>query len=193
MRSKRLTLALLCALVPGLLRSTKPAAADPAARLSAALQRIARNERSRGPWRNVTLTALGVNSYFAGPGRARLPRGISHLLLSSQPGEIIGSARVNFDEIRAGRRLNPLLGQMFTGTHQLVATARVVSDRAPAAQLDIDSVAIDGQQIPNVLIDLALLEFVQPRHPEISRHFAVRLPRHVRRALVGNNRVTLEY
>jgi len=179
--------ALLTVLAGGVLRAPQNAS------FQSKLDQITHNEDSPGPWRDVTLTAAEANAYFAGPGAAKLPKGVHRLILSSQPGEIIGNAMVNFDEIEGAKQGNPLLGMVFSGTHQVVARAHVDSATAPAAKLTVDWVSLDGQRIPNVLIDFAVDTFIHPRHPDIGRTFAVSLPTHVKSADLGANQVTLRY
>lgn len=159
----------------------------------AKLDQIAQNEDSPGPWSDVTLTAADANAWFAGPGASKLPKGVKRLVVSSQPGGITGNATINFDEIEGRKQGNPLLGMIFSGTHQVVAHAHVDSAQAPAAKLTVDSVSLDGQRIPNALIDFAVDTFIRPTHPEIGRTFQVPLPKHVKSAALGTNQVTLRY
>lgn len=163
------------------------------ASFSEKLKVIQRNEDSSGPWQNVTLTAAEVNRYFASDGAKKLPRGVTHLVLSSRPGEIDGSALVDFDAIEGRKNGNPLLAMFFSGVHQVVARAHVDDASEPAAHLTVDQVSLDGQRIPNPLIDFAIDTFVRPRHPNLGRTFAVKLPRHARSASVTDNAVTLNY
>lgn len=159
----------------------------------AKLDQIAHNEDSPGPWSNVTLTAPEVNAWFAGAGAKKLPKGVHHLILSSEPGTITGNAIINFDEIEGSKQDNPLLGLFFSGTHQVVARAHVDSEVAPAAKLTVDWVSLDGHRIPNAMIDLAVDTFIHPTHPDIGRTFQVSLPDHVKSANLGVNQVILQY
>ncbi|MHB8735277.1 MAG: hypothetical protein ACYC6M_08260 [Terriglobales bacterium] len=170
--------------------------------LAAKLQRIETASRTANPQPPITLTAFDVNAFFRGPGARKLPAGVSHLVLSSQPpgaggraGSIEGTAQVDFDRLPHGRTSARmlLLGALFSGVHELAVHAAVRDADAPTAHLHVDWVNLDGQTLPNFLIDAALQQFVQPKHPEISRDFAVALPRHATRAAVGTNVVELEY
>jgi len=159
----------------------------------AKLDQIVHNEDTPGPWRDVTLTASEANAWLAGPGARKLPSGVKRLTLSSRPGEITGNATINFDEIEGRKQGNPLLGMIFSGTHEVVASAHVDSAQAPRAKLTVDAVSLDGQRIPNALIDFAVETFIRPTHPEIGRTFEVPLPKHVKSAVLGTNEVTLRY
>jgi len=152
--------------------------------------RVGRYARSAGPYRDVTLTAAEANRYFAGPGAARLPAGVSQVALAARPGEVSGSAQVDFDQL--AKTGNPLL-QMFAGEHTLAVRARVDSAVAPRAQLTVTAVRLDGALIPDWLLDAAARAFLQPKYPALGRHFSVPLPRHATRASVGDNAVVLHY
>jgi hypothetical protein len=164
-----------------------------ASSFQAKLDQIVQNEDAPGPWSDVTLTAADANAWFAGPGAQKLPNGVKRLVVSSQPGEITGNATINFDEIEGRKQGNPLLSMIFSGTHEVVASAHVDSAQAPAAKLTVDTVRLDGQRIPNALIDFAVDTFIRPTHPEIGRTFQVSLPKHVKSAVLGTNQVTLRY
>ncbi len=158
------------------------------------LERIQDNAGSPGQHAPVRLTAVGANAWFALQGAKKLPRGVSHLLLSSQPGWVTGSALVDFDQLRRGHNASGALAEvLFTGRHRIFVRARVLSSAAPAASLRLETFSLDGRIIPNGLLDWALAEFVQPRNPKIRRQFPVSLPQGVRRAAVGDNEVTLYY
>ncbi len=192
----RCTVIMLCGTGLLALAFRNPASSTMAAarRFQEKLNLIAANARAHGRHAPVTLTALGVNSWFAGPGAGKLPAGVSHLLLSSQPGWVLGSAQVDFNRLRRAHAAgNPIAELLFNGTHQIFVRARVLNASAPAATLRLESFSLDGRQIPNALLDWAIVEFVQPRNPQISRQFQVKLPQGVRRVLVGSNRATLYY
>jgi len=151
---------------------------------------IASYARSAGPYHDVTLTAAEANRYFAGPGAARLPAGISQVVLAAEPGVLSGTALVDFDQL--AKTGNPLL-QMFSGEHRLAVRARVDSAQAPRAQLTVTEVRLDGAVVPNWLLDAAARAFLQPKYPTLGRHFSVPLPRHASGASVGDNAVVLHY
>jgi len=156
------------------------------------LRQIQANAGSRGPYRDVTVTQAEANAYWSGEGARLLPKGLSQVAMSAAPGELSGRARVDFDQIEAQHGGNPLLW-MFRGAHLIAVRARVDSAVAPAARLTVTEVRVDGQVIPNLLVDAALAAFVQPKHPEIGRQFAVALPEHVTSVTVGAGTVTLHY
>lgn len=162
-----------------------------ARQFQAALDRIQDNATTPGPHPPVVLTAAGANAYFAQD--AKLPAAIRGLRLSSSPGVIRGQAEIDFSRLpRAGA--GGLAQIIFTGIHQVSAVADLDSGATPAARLTIVRLSLDGAQIPNFLIDLAIREFVAPKYPQIqSRTFSLALPPRVRSLAVGRNQVTLRY
>ncbi|MGH9540875.1 MAG: AsmA family protein [Terriglobales bacterium] len=172
--------------VPGLMlaRAVAPPGA-PARAFQAKLDRIEANASSPPPHPDVRLTSAEANAYFASP-LSPLPPAVSHLLLSNAGNLVSGSADIDFDKL-------PERSSLFTGVHHVTAQAHLDSGAAPAAQLTILQVSLDGQRIPNFLIDLAIREFIQPKHPQISRHFSVPLPGNVRSVELGDNQAILRY
>lgn len=157
------------------------------------LRQIQSNARSpRGPYRDVTVTQVEVNAYWSGAGARLLPRGLSQVEMNAAPGELSGHTRVDFDQVESQHSGNPLLW-MFRGAHIVAVRAHVDSAASPAAHLTVTEVRVDGQVIPNLLVDAALAAFVQPKHPAIGRQFTVELPEHVTNATVGEGAVTLHY
>ncbi len=178
--------------------STPATEAAALAAFRAQLATIRHNEVTPPPHSPVVLQSSGVDAWLAGPGQKKLPAGVSQVRLWSGPGMIHGSALVDFDQVhKAHPNSNPLveamLESLFTGVHQVGATARVDSPSAPKAQLTITQVTLDGQAIPSGLIDAAIAAFVTPHHPDIRRTFQVSLPRHVRQVEVRHNQVVLQY
>lgn len=169
-------------------------ARDPAAarQFQRQLDLLERQADSRSPYQPVTLTAEEADAWFAGPGASHLPQGVTHLRLTAQPGEIGGTADMDFDRLPHGS-ISPLLAELFTGQHTLSAEARLNSVADGVAHLTVTSVAIDGENVPLMLVDAAIRAFIQPSHPEISRNFTVQLPAHVTGIALGNGWARLEY
>lgn len=186
----------LCALFFLLLAVAPPPSLSPAARRFAAkLAEIQRYETAPPrPGRTVILEAEGAQAYL-NSGAVDLPAAVSHLVLSSRPGFIQGAADIDFDRLpRAGGGLTAgLASSVFSGVHHVTAEARLDAGDAPAARLTLLNLTLDGEHIPNWLLDLALREFVQPKHPEIARTFSVPLPAGARSARLETNRAVLTY
>jgi len=160
--------------------------------LPASLALIVQFAHSSAPYHDVAISDADADAYFAGPGAVRLPVGVSHLRLAAQAGVISGMARIDFSKLPRAPLIDPLL-ILFSGVHQVEADARVDSSQAPAAQLTVTTVKLDGDTIPNSLIDAALAVLVQPQHPNIGRTFQVPLPPHATSATVQDGEVVIHY
>ena len=68
------------------------------------------------------LTEAEVNAYF-NEGGVKLPKGVSHVRLTSQPGVIDAHAQIDFEAITKGRGSNNPLYSLFSGTHDIHAVA----------------------------------------------------------------------
>jgi hypothetical protein len=70
----------------------------------------------------MELSEQEINAYFAS-GNVDLPAGVRSVVFQEQPGMIIGTARVDFDQLKAGKNsYNPLLS-IFSGLHDVVVTS----------------------------------------------------------------------
>ncbi|HEY7855666.1 MAG TPA: AsmA family protein [Terriglobales bacterium] len=162
------------------------------ASLPPSIARIVAYAHSPPPYHDVTVTAEAVNQYWAGAGKATLPAAVSHLVLSAEPGWLTGSAEVDFDRLRQSASRNPLL-QLFTGTHTIAARARLDSGSAPEAHLTVTEVRLDGEVVPNFLIDAAVAAFVHVRYPKLGRSFTIALPLHCTSVTLANNAAVFHY
>lgn len=160
--------------------------------LPPSLAQIQRYADSPGPYHDVTVTAADANAYWQGPGATRLPAGVSSLSLNAEPGVLTGSARVDFDQLRAHAQASWLLN-MLRGTHTVAARARVVSGQAPRATLTIEQVWLDGHEIPGLVLDTAIAAFVTAQHPDLGRTFSVPLPRHASSVSEGQGWIRVHY
>jgi hypothetical protein len=137
----------------------------------------------------TVITENQLNAWFAS-GQAKLPQGVKKLQLRGNPGVISGTAFVDFDEITAGRRSgNPLLG-LFTGTHQVEATAHAQGS-AGQGQVHIDSVSLDGVPVPRVALQFFVDKYIKPKHPEIGLDTTFQLPNKIDIATVGVRNLTI--
>lgn len=186
-RMRALAVALLCpALLWGISRSARLAR-----NFQIQLQRIANYATTPPPHPDIVLTANGADAYLAQD--AKIPPAIRRLHLSSTPGVLRGQAQVDFNQL-PHRGASAWAQMIFSGVHQLSVVARLDSGAAPAANLTIEQVSLDGERIPDFLIDLAIHEFVTPKHPSIQgRTFPVQLPANVRRVRLGHDRAILSY
>lgn len=107
------------------------------------------------------------------------------------PGELTANARVDFDQIKSGHNsLNPLL-TVFAGVHDIVVAAHAHgADRKGFVR--IDSVSLDGVEIPRFLLQLVAEKYLQPKYPGIGLDSQFPLPDHVDSAVIGEHALTVQ-
>jgi len=130
-----------------------------------------------------------VNAYFAS-GSVELPAGVRSVVFQEQPGIIIGTAHVDFDELRAGKNsFNPLLS-IFSGMHDVVVNSHAYGARREGF-VHVDSVSLDGVDVPPFVLQLFVEKYLKPKYPTIGIDSRFALPARVDAATVGLHRVTV--
>ena len=154
------------------------------------LQRIKANSASAHPDQTPTeFTGEEVNSYLAS-GRVQLPSGVQSVKFQGEPGVITANTRVDFDQLKAGKRSsNPLLG-VFSGIHDVVVQAHAHGSGGQGI-VNVDAVSLDGVEIPRFVLQLFVEKYLQPKYPNIGldSHFA--LPDRIDTATVGRHKLTV--
>jgi hypothetical protein len=134
-------------------------------------------------------TEQELNSYFAS-GNVDLPAGVQSVVFQEQPGVIIGTSRVDFDRIKAGKNsYNPLLS-VFSGLHDVVVTAHAYGAQGQGL-VHVDSVSIDGVEIPRFVLELFVEKYLKPKYPNIGIDSRFALPARVDAATIGLHKVIL--
>ncbi len=131
-----------------------------------------------------------INGFIAGGG-LKLPAGVQSLRFEGQPGVITSYAKVDFDQVRAGSHsMNPLLS-VFSGLHDVVVVAHGQATHGEAT-LHVDSVSLDGAEVPNFVLSLFVEKFITSKYPNlgIDSHFS--LPERIDTATVGVHRLTVQ-
>jgi hypothetical protein len=172
-----------------LLGAANPAKSDLAS-AQKKLAHIEANGRQAHPDQTPTvLTEEEVNAYLAS-GSISMPAGVESVRLQGQPGVINGAARVDFDKVRAGvHSSNPLLS-LFSGVHNVeVATHAYGKDGE--GYVHVDSVSLDGVEVPRFVLQLFVEKYLQPRYPEIGLNSRFKLPDRIDTATVGEHTVTV--
>lgn len=166
---------------------TTSAAADSMERK---LQHVEQNAAAPHPDTTPTdFTEQEVNAYFAA-GRVKLPAGVQSVRFDAQPDLIISTSRVDFDQLKAGQHSsNPLLS-VFSGVHNVDvhAHARGVGHKG---YVEVQSVALDGVEIPHFVLQLFVEKYLQPKYPGIGLNSEFTLPEKVDTAKVGQHRLTI--
>jgi len=130
-----------------------------------------------------------INAYFAS-GDIQLPVGVQCVGFQEQPEVVVATSRVDFDRIKAGKNsYNPLLS-VFSGLHDVVVTAHAYGAHGQGL-VHVDSVSIDGVEVPRFVLELFAEKYLKPKYPNIGIDSRFALPARVDAATVGLHRVTL--
>ncbi|MFY9558630.1 MAG: hypothetical protein WAQ52_00210 [Terriglobales bacterium] len=135
------------------------------------------------------LTEQEVNAYLAS-GKVRLPTGVESLHLAGTPGVVTATCRVDFDRVRAGRaNANPLL-RLFSGVHDVVMEAQTAGSNHQG-RVHVNSVAIDGMEVPRFVLQMFVEKYVTPRYPGVGLDSTFALPDKIETATVGHHKLTI--
>jgi hypothetical protein len=167
--------------------STNSAAADSMERK---LQHVEQNAAAPHPDTTPTeFTEQEVNAYIAA-GRVKLPAGVQSVSFEAQPDLIIATSRVDFDQLKKGQHSsNPLLS-VFSGVHNVDVQAHA-HGVGHKGYVDVQSVALDGVEIPHFVLQLFVEKYLQPKYPGIGLNSQFTLPDKVDTAKVGQHRLTI--
>jgi hypothetical protein len=154
------------------------------------LQHLESNAKQTKPDPAPTeFTEQEINAYFAS-GNVKLPAGVRSVVFQGQPGVVTATARVDFDQLRAGRSsYNPLLS-VFSGVHDAVITAHAYGARGQGI-VHVDSVMLDGVEIPRLVLEMFAEKYLKPRYPNIGLDSQFAMPARVDAATVGLHKVAL--
>jgi hypothetical protein len=134
-------------------------------------------------------TEQEINAYFAS-GNVKLPAGVRSVVFQEQPGVVIATSRVDFDQVKAGKNsYNPLLS-VFSGLHDVIASAHAHGSGGQGI-VHVDSVSLDGVEIPSFVLELFVQKYLQPRYPNLGVDSRFALPARVDAATVGLHEVTV--
>ena len=154
------------------------------------LQRIESNGALAHPDQTPTeFTEQEINAYFAS-GAIKLPAGVQSVNFQGQPEVITATSRVDFDQLKAGRRSsNPLLS-MFSGIHDVVVSAHV-RGAGGRGYVNVDSVSLDGVEIPRFVLEIFVEKYLQPKYPGVGLDSQFALPDRIDTAKVGLHKLTI--
>ncbi len=177
----------LIALVSGAASNPSPTAV---ASMDRKLQHIEQNGAIPRPDQTPTeITEQEVNAYFAA-GRVKLPAGVQSVNFQGRSGVVNATSRVDFDQLQAGRRSsNPLLA-IFTGVHDVLVVAHA-HGAGGQGFVQVDSVSLDGVEIPRFVLQLFVEKYLQPKYPNIGLDSRCALPEKIDTARVGLQKLTL--
>ena len=138
--------------------------------------------------KSTVLTDAELNAYFA-EGGIKFPDGVSEVRIDDQPGVANGSAQVDFDKVTAKSRANnPLMG-LFTGLHTVRVTTNASGTKG-RAHVVVQTVSLDGVEIPRAALEFFIEKFLQPKWPEADLDSVFGMPNRVDTVAVGEHQVT---
>lgn len=152
---------------------------------------IRENGRNATPdARPTTLTAEEWNAYL-NEGGVKMPESVGNIRIESNPSAIQADADVDFDRLTANRtRSNPLLA-LFTGKHHVTAVARG-SVTHGTASVHVNSVMIDGVEVPPVALEYFSNKFLHPIYGNaVGLDATFPMGNRIDTAVVGVNQVTI--
>jgi hypothetical protein len=154
------------------------------------LQHLESNAAQAHPDRAATeFTEPEINAYFES-GNVKLPAGVRSVAFQAQPGAVTATARVDFDQLKAGRNsYNPLLS-IFTGLHDVIVTAHAYGTGGQGL-VHVDSVSLDGVEVPLFVLELFVEKYLKPKYPNVGLNSRFALPARVDAATLGVHRVTV--
>ena len=137
----------------------------------------------------TTFSQQEINDYVASSA-VKLPKGVQSVRFASEPGVITSNAHVDFDELKNGRgSANPLLS-VFSGVHDVVVVAHA-HGAGHVGYVDVDSVSLDGVDIPRFVLQLFVEKYLQPKYPNVGLNSRFEMPYRIDTAIVGHNQLTI--
>jgi hypothetical protein len=163
-----------------------PAASNAAESMRKKLDHIEKN--GAGPHPDETPTSFTedeINGYFASD-LVQLPEGVQSVHVTGEDGAITGTAQIDFDQIKSGNRSsNPML-LIFSGTHDVQVNAHAHGQNHQG-HVHVDSVFLDGVEIPEFVLQLFVQKYLQPKYPNIGIDSQFPLPDKVDSAKIGKH------
>ncbi len=154
------------------------------------LQRLHGNADQKVPDSTPTeFSEQEINAYLAS-GNVTLPNGVQSVVFQEQPEIVIGTSRVDFDQLKAGKNsYNPMLS-VFSGVHDVIVTAHAYGVKGEGF-VHVDSVSLDGVEVPEFVLELFVQKYLKPKYPNIGIDSRFALPARVDAATVGLHKVTV--
>lgn len=137
----------------------------------------------------TVLTEAEINAYLASD-EVEFPAGVQSVRLSGRNQVISGVAKVDFDKVREGTgSSNPLLS-IFSGVHDVQVEAHAYG-RGGQGYVHVDSVSLDGVEVPQFVLRLFVEKYITPRYSNIGIDSRFKLPDRIDSATVGQHQVQL--
>ena len=187
---KILFLSILVMFPAALAAGPKARPLSPAASMSNKLAHIQANGRLAHPNPAPTvITEQEANAYLASSA-VTLPAGVRSVKLQGEPAVVNGTAQVDFDKVREGiHSSNPLLS-IFSGVHDVQVATHAYAEHG-IAYVHVDSVSLDGVEVPHFILELFVEKYMTQRNPQIGLDSKIKLSDRIDSATVGEHVVTI--
>lgn len=135
------------------------------------------------------LTGPEINAYFV-EGGVKMPKGVSHLRLSSQGTTVDAHADVDFEQIMQGRGSTNPMYSLFSGAHDVHAVAQA-SGTNGVGTIRVQSIDFDGVTIPQFALEWFVQHYLTPKYPNVGLTSTFKLPLRIETATVETGKVRL--
>lgn len=147
-------------------------------------------EQPRPDPRPTVIADAELNAYL-NEGGVKLPQGVDRVKFSNKPGVVTATARVDFDTLTAGRRSRSIWMMLFSGTHDVSATADAKAERG-VGEVHVQSMELDGFEVPRPALEFLVERFIKPKYGDsVGLDSRFKMPARIDRATVGNGSLTL--
>jgi hypothetical protein len=116
--------------------------------------------------------------------------GVESVRLVGISGAITGRCRVDFDRVREGRANSNSLLKLFSGVHEVVVSAQAVGSNHKG-RVQVNSVVIDGIDVPRFVLELFVDKYVTPRYPGVGLDSTFALPDKIETATLRQHVLTI--
>jgi hypothetical protein len=140
--------------------------------------------------KSTTVSQEEINAYFA-ERRLNMPEGVKTVVFDLAPNQVTATTRVDFEQLRQSRpSMNPLLA-IFDGIHDCQVVAHTESAGPGLVHVRVESVVIDGMEVPRMALELFMKHYVNPKYPNVSLDNNYRLPARIDSAVIAQQAGTI--
>lgn len=124
-----------------------------------------------------------INAYFS-ERRLKMPDGVQKVTFDLQPDQVTAFTRVDFEKLRQSRpSMNPLLS-IFDGVHDCQVVAHAESAGLGRVRVRVESVNIDGMNVPRMALQMFVNHYVKPKYPSVDLDAEYKLPTRIDTATI---------
>ena len=135
------------------------------------------------------ITEDEANAFF-NEGGVKMPKGVTGLKVTAQPGVLDGHARVDFDVItEKARSKNPLLA-VFTGVHDVHLVAQAGGSNG-SGSITAQHVYLDDIEIPQMMLQFFVDRYLKQKYPNVGLTSTFKLPLRIDSAGIETGKVAL--